>query len=194
MDRLIPGTIVVVLLLGIITIMVLGWRGRVKRQSQFDVPAADAPGTELTSATGLYVATTLADTPLERVTVPGLAFRGRATVTVSTGGVEVAVNGERPVFVNATAIRSVGTSTWTIDRVVESGGMVRLDWTLGKAGEPVDVETYFRPETTADRDRLIEAISALAPNQDNTSTLPADGGTILTPNPDTTHNTEGSLQ
>jgi hypothetical protein len=189
MDRLIPGTIVIVLLLGIITIMILGWRGRVKRQAQFEVPAADAAGSTLASSTGLYVATTLANAPLERVTVSGLAFRGRAVVTVSTGGVEVAVNGEKPVFVNTGSIRSVGTSTWTIDRVVESGGMLRLDWTLTKAGEPVDVETYFRPETPADRDRLLEAVSALAPNTDDTT---AD--TTLTLNPDTKHNTEGSLQ
>jgi hypothetical protein len=177
MDRLLPGALVILALVGVLFLMYLGWQHRRRRQSGLEVAQVPEPerGDALLEVTGFYVATTTAGDPLDRLTIPGLAFRGRVTVTVHGAGVAIAVQGERDVFVRKQRIRSVGTSTWTIDRVVEQGGMVRLDWTLDKAADPkatdpkaaesgattADVESYLRISTPADSIRLIDAVTEL---------------------------------
>jgi hypothetical protein len=169
-DRLLPGSIIIVGVIGLLILMVLGWRARGRRQSALStaaVPADELLGELRVAVTGLYVSTTTAGAPLDRVTLPGLGFRGRAAVSVFDAGVLIAVTGEPQVFVAADRIRSVGTSTWTIDRVVEEGGLVRLDWILeSESPTPsADVESFFRIENPEQSSRLIEAITVLTPSQ-----------------------------
>jgi hypothetical protein len=167
-DRILPGSIIIVGVLGLLLLMVRGWRARGRRQSALSttpVPQAEQLGEPRLAVTGLYVSTTTAGAPLDRVVLPGLGFRGRVTVSVFDAGVLLAVIGEPQVFVAAHRIRSVGTSTWTIDRVVEQGGLVRLDWTL-ESDSPTPqaiVESFLRIEDPEQSSRLIEAITALAP-------------------------------
>ncbi|CAD5998414.1 hypothetical protein [Agreia sp. COWG] len=168
MDRVLPGSIILVGLLGLLVLMVLGWRSRARRQSALflaAVPDGDTLGELRLAVTGLYVSTTTSGAPLDRVVLPGLGFRGRVTVSVFDAGVLIAVTGEPQVFIAADRLRSVGTSTWTIDRVVEQGGMVRLDWTLESAEETpaAQVESFVRIENPAQSSRLIEAVSTLMP-------------------------------
>jgi len=168
MDRLVPGAIVTVFALLLLTAMVLAWRARTRRQSAFRsptaAPAPDARGRVLTQADVLYVATTTAGEPLDRLTIPGLAFRGRGVVTVSALGVSISIPGEPETYIEASHLRSVGTSTWAIDRVVETGGLVRLDWTYESADGPADVESYVRATALGDANRLIEAANSLIPH------------------------------
>ncbi|RFA21303.1 PH-like domain-containing protein [Subtercola boreus] len=137
MNNLGPALIVLAVLVVVYLGMVLGWRARRKRQSGFAAAAVtpvDA-GQLLLETPMLYVATTPADKPLERLALPGLAFRGRGTFIVWEKGVTLSIDGERDIFVPFDNIRSIGTSTFTIDRVVESGGLVRLDWTTPLVGD-----------------------------------------------------------
>ncbi|PPF64437.1 hypothetical protein C5E11_03285 [Clavibacter michiganensis] len=169
MDRILPGSIIIVGVIGLLILMVLGWRARGRRQSALStavVPTDELLGELRVAVTGLYVSTTTAGAPLDRVTLPGLGFRGRAAVSVFDAGVVIAVTGEPQIFVATDRIRSVGTSTWTIDRVVEEGGLVRLDWTLESASAmpSADVESFFRIENPQQSSRLIEAITALTPS------------------------------
>jgi hypothetical protein len=173
MERLLWGGIVTALGLLILLAMVLAWRARKRRQAAFGTPA-EAPdaalrGTELAQAAVLYVATTLAGQPLERLTIPGLAFRGRGIVTVFATGVSIAIPGEHETFIPAGRIRSIGTSTWAIDRVVETGGLVRLDWTYDSATGPIDVESYVRATALGDATALIDATNSLIPQQEGLS-------------------------
>jgi hypothetical protein len=167
-DRILPGSIIVLALIGLLALMVLGWRARGRRQSSLStaaVPADDHLGELRLAVSGLYVSTTTAGAPLDRITLRGLGFRGRVQVSVFDSGVLLAVTGEAPVYIAKARIRSVGTSTWTIDRVVEPGGMVRLDWTL-ESQQPTpaaDVETFLRIENPQQSSRLIEAVTALTP-------------------------------
>jgi hypothetical protein len=168
-DRLLPGSIIIVGVIGLLALMVLGWRGRRRRQSALStppVPTDELLGELRLAVTGLYVSTTTAGAPLDRVILPGLGFRGRVAVSVFDAGIVVAVTGEPQVFIAPDRIRSVGTSTWTIDRVVEEGGLVRLDWTLesAEASPAADVESFFRIEDPDQSSRLIEAITALMPS------------------------------
>ena len=142
MDRLIPTVIVVAVLVLAIVGMYLGWRARKKRQGDFDPPARvpDDPGQTMSSATGQYVATTVANEPLERVAVHGLGFASRADLTVTDRGLIIALTGQAPIFIPREALSRVDTATWTIDRAVETGGLVVFAWRLGDHG----VESYFR--------------------------------------------------
>ncbi|PPF86290.1 hypothetical protein C5B96_05105 [Subtercola sp. Z020] len=137
MNNLGPALIVFAVLVVLYLGMLLGWRARKRRQAGFAAAAVtpqDA-GALLLEAPMLYVATTPANKPLERLTLPGLAFRGRGTFIVWEKGVTLSINGEPDVYVPFGNIRSIGTSTYTIDRVVESGGLVRLDWTTPLVGD-----------------------------------------------------------
>ncbi|WP_440710358.1 PH-like domain-containing protein [Herbiconiux sp. YIM B11900] len=168
-SHLVPGLLVTVLAILLLLAMVLAWRARKRRQAAFRQPSVAAPdqvaGTEIASVPVLYVATTTAGDPLDRLTIPGLAFRGRGVVSVSDTGVTLTIPGEPVTFVARAALRSVGRSTWAIDRVVETGGLVRLDWTYDAADRPADVESYLRATGLGDANRIIEAVNTLIPEQ-----------------------------
>ncbi|MCS5719503.1 hypothetical protein N1027_15300 [Herbiconiux sp. CPCC 205763] len=171
MARILPAVLVTAFLLLLLVAMFWAWRARKKRQSAFqnplDAPAADERGAELGSASVLYVATTTAGEPLDRLTIPGLAFRGRGVVTVFEQGVSLTIPGEPETFIPRERLRSVGTSTWAIDRVVETGGLVRFDWTYPAESSPVDVESYVRAIELGDAARLIDATDSIIPISDN---------------------------
>ncbi|WP_139256673.1 PH-like domain-containing protein [Herbiconiux ginsengi] len=167
MARVLPAVLVTALALLLLAAMFWAWRARNKRQTAFhrplEAPEIDARGAELGRASVLYVATTTAGEPLDRLTIPGLAFRGRGTVTVFEQGVSLIIPGEPETFVPRESLRSVGTSTWAIDRVVETGGLVRFDWTYQAATGPAEVESYVRAIELGDATRLIRAANAIVP-------------------------------
>lgn len=161
MDRTASTTIVIAVILLAFIGMVIGWRGRQRRQSHLarpDAVPADT-GRELFTAEAFYVATTMADDELNRVAVAGLGFRARATVTVTEAGVILSLAGEPEIFIARAALRAVDRATYTIDRVVEKGGLVRLTWSLGET--PVD--SYLRLTDPADAFALIDAVDPLFP-------------------------------
>ena len=80
-------------------------------------------------------------------------------------GVSIAIPGEPETFIARERLRSVGTSTWAIDRVVETGGLVRLDWTFDSAAGPAEVESYVRATELGDARLLIDAATTLVPLQ-----------------------------
>jgi hypothetical protein len=133
--------IVVVVLFALLGLMALGWRNRRRRQAGIAelAPTPAALGGIHGSFEGLYVATTIANEPINRVAVRGLGFRSKTTVTVADTGLAIAIPGVDP-FIPLAAIRDVGRSTWTIDRVVETGGLIRVGWDLGDTA----VDSYFR--------------------------------------------------
>jgi len=173
MDRLVPGVLVTLFLVLVLGAMFWAWRGRKRRQAAFgtavEAPPTAARGSELRRASVLYVATTVAGQPLERLTIPGLAFRGRGEMAVFEQGVSISIPGEVETFIPREQLRSIGTSTWAIDRVVETGGLVRLDWTRQNTDGPADVESYVRAIELGDAARLIAAAESVIPQQEGTS-------------------------
>jgi hypothetical protein len=159
MDRSISTAIVIVVLVLALVGMLLGWRGRQKRQSHLPRPRpvpADI-GRELHTAEVFYVATTVAGDPLNRIAVAGLGYRARATVTVAERGVVLGIAGEPEAFIPVGSLRGVDRATWTIDRVVETGGLVLIAWTLGTT----DVDSYLRVAEPDDPTPIIEALERL---------------------------------
>lgn len=136
-----------------------GWARQRARRAH--LPALSAPpsdlGEVLQTDDGFYVATTAADAPTDRIAVPGLAFRARSIVTVTSTGVVLENAGSAPAFIPRDAIVGTGRATWTLDRAVGRDGLVLLRWRLGD--EVVD--TYLRP---ADRDALSAALARISPS------------------------------
>jgi hypothetical protein len=157
-DRLLPALAILIVLVTVFLLLLRGWRARSRAQQALGVP--EAPPADLGDATFtddlLYVATTRADAPLDRVTIAGLGYRARAVVTTAPEGVVLDLAGRGPVFIPKAAVRGVGRATWTIDRVVDTDGLVFLRWVLGTT----ELDSYLR---STDPDRLVTALTPLAP-------------------------------
>ncbi|MEO8528719.1 MAG: hypothetical protein ABI435_06550 [Pseudolysinimonas sp.] len=157
MDKVIAFLPVLVVMVGVGVWFALGWRKR--RRSQADLPALDAPpatlGEPLLQQDLLYVATTRADAPLDRIAVRGLAFRGRAGISVTSEGVVLSIAGQPDFFIAQAAIEGVGRATWTIDKVVANDGLVFIRWDLGDAR----VDTYLK---STDPDALLDALNTVS--------------------------------
>jgi hypothetical protein len=141
----------------IVGLAILGWLMRRRRQR--NIPATEPLpadiGTVRGEFEGLYVSTTLDGEPLNRVAVRGLGFRSRATIAVADAGVVLALPGNN-VFIPRDSVREVTRSNYTIDRVVEPGGLVLFAWTLGDQ----KLDSYLRVE---DNDGLEFALVSLLP-------------------------------
>jgi hypothetical protein len=129
-DKVLPGVIVVVVLAALLSLMWFAWRARVRRDSGLRVPEVPESYVPAESVDVLYVATTEADRPLERLAVSGLGFRARAVLSIAPAGLVLAIPGERPAFIPSESLTAVSTTNVAIDRVVESDGLVRLSWNI----------------------------------------------------------------
>ncbi|MFZ6992197.1 hypothetical protein ACO0E1_09910 [Curtobacterium sp. RRHDQ66] len=150
--RWLLGGVILLAVAALFVAMARTWRTRARGQAE-SVPPVSVPadpGPEAGSWDGFTVATTRADTPLERITAGGLGFRGRGGVTVHRDGVVLHLAGADDRWVARDAVRGADRATWAIDRVVEPGGLVRLRWTATGAAGATDLDTYFRfPEGDA---------------------------------------------
>lgn len=176
MDKLWPTLLIVVLVALVFFAMWLGWRRRARRDSGLVVPAQlETPGETLLTVQALHVATTHHDAPLDRVAMAGLAYRANATIDVSTGGVTIIAPGETRVAIAASAVVGVGTATWTIDRSVESDGLVLMAWrtTRTDAGGRV-LDTYLRLGDAQLQQRLVAGIRSIAGLTETGTTSGAD--------------------
>ena len=165
MGRTVPAVIVGLVLLGVFALMLRAWRARRRRDAGLvTVPVPDVAAVTA-AADGFYVATTRGEGTLERLAIPGLSYRGRAHVEVTSAGLVLAVRGEDAVFLPSRDIRGIGTATVTLDRVVEGDGLVVVAWTVhpvDPAAEPVLAETHLRFPDPADRMLVVDALAQLA--------------------------------
>jgi len=135
-----------------------GWRNRRLRFRHLEgslmrtLPASPS----VLSFEGLYVATTLADHPMDRVPVGPLSFRAKAQFSIHPEGVVVGAQGEAPVVLDSRGGIEAGLATWTIDRVVEPEGLVMIRWTLGDTA----LDSYLRIVNT-DTTKIIETVNSL---------------------------------
>lgn len=154
-----PGFLVVgILAVALLALMFVAWRRRLRRDATTAAPLGVPERAEVAARHEvLYVSTTRHDEPLERLTVPPLAYRARGELVVTDRGVALSLDGAPTVFLAADRLVSVDRATVTIDRVVEPGGLVKLVWRLA-ADRPVD--SYLRP-VGADPQTLISELRPL---------------------------------
>lgn len=136
---------------------VLGWLARRRRHRDLVAPQAPDGFEAVLDAPILYVATTTAGDPYDRVAVHGLGFRARGRVAVGPTGVVLDLPGTA-VLVPVADLVGVERATWTIDRVVEPGGLLRITWRLGAR----ELDTYLR---VTERDEpVLAAIRDIQPH------------------------------
>lgn len=162
MDKLLPALGILAVLVVVVLLAIAGWRRRVRRDAPAGggYPAPETAAAPIAQSDVLYVATTASGEPLERLALPGLAFRGKGAVEVSADGILLRVAGEVPVYIPAAALTGVGAATVTIDRVVEQDGLLRLGWTTS-GGAAAD--SYFRVVDPTGRGRLTAAVEEILP-------------------------------
>ncbi|MEN9714106.1 MAG: hypothetical protein RLZZ164_770 [Actinomycetota bacterium] len=146
----------------IVLLVVFVVRGNKKRkvaQSELGalIDIAALPGTPVVAATGQYVATVFADRPLEKIVTGGLGFRGKAQLIVTEQAMGIERLGEESFVINKDALLEVSRESATIDRAVETGGLLSITWNLGGTA----VATQLRLDRDADTAELAAALQSL---------------------------------
>lgn len=161
MDKTTSSTIVIAVLLLALVGMLIGWRRRQSSQAHLAEPDAIPLkiGDSMLRVEALYLASTIADDELNRIAVSGLGFRARAVVTVSQAGIVLDLVGEREVFISRAKLRDIDRATFTIDRAVETDGLVRITWLLGDTA----IDSYLRLTNASESAALIQAVESILP-------------------------------
>lgn len=134
--------IAIALALLVLLAMLFAWRRRLRRDSGLTAPLGVPEHAEVINREEvLYVSTTRHGEPLERVTISPLAYRARGEMAVTDRGVALCLDGSPTVFLASARLVGVGRATVTIDRVVESGGLLRITW---NASDEMIVDSYLR--------------------------------------------------
>lgn len=138
MDRAILTVVLVLVILLAAYGLLVGWRHRAARQSDFpELPVAPGdPGQELTAPiSGLYISTTSAGRWQDRIVARGLGRRAAATVHLFATGILVDRVGESALFLPAADVRSVGTAPGIAGKVMGMpDGILVLGWELAGTG------------------------------------------------------------
>ena len=151
----------------VLALMWFAWRARAKRDTAALSAVSAGPGLagELVARfpRASYVSTTPVGSPLERVSVPGLRYKGFADVELRSDGVSIAVTGERPVFIGAGDILGSATAGSRIGKTVERDGLSLLRWRVSAADNDVrELESSFRLAGPREQLRFADAIHRVA--------------------------------
>ena len=150
MDKALVSLFVLLLIALAITGMILSWRKRVAADRRYSVIVPGSPvvahSTNPVEFSGLYVSTTFATDPLQRIALPGLGFRADAQLLVSTDGVTIAPRGEKSTFIPAQQILQIHRTQVTIDKAVEKDGLTAISWCAydNTSQSEVEFTSFFR--------------------------------------------------
>jgi len=145
--------------LALLAVLAWAWVRRTRRDARFTAPVGELPADAVETAvfSGLYVATTRHDEPLERLAIKGLGFRSRVDVTVTSAGVALDLQGQPRIALTRDRLVDAAQATVAIDRVVERDGLTRVSWRID---DDTIVDTYLRPQEASAK-ALADAIRPL---------------------------------
>lgn len=158
---IITTLVIVSVCVGAVALMWFGWRQRQRKQADLLEPPhlPDGLGEPDYAIDDVhYVATSITGEALERVVVPPLGYRGRATIEVHPQGIAVGIAATRPFFIPPERIETIARAQATIDRAVERDGLLVIRWMLTNTQS---VETYFRVVNPTERRQLTDAFENL---------------------------------
>ena len=153
---IITATIFLLLLM----LIVRAWKQRILQQTNsFSEPleALDFFGELIAQAKAFYVATTFAESLLERIAAYGLGPRGNAQFFVFSEGLLIVRNGERPLAIDRASISSVSLGQVAIDKVVETDGLIQVNWSQ----DSVKLSTHLRVVDEKSRKEILQAANSL---------------------------------
>lgn len=155
----------VLAMVGLALLMRRGWSRRAARTALWVPELPTIPvhlGEALTEpAEGVYLGSTGHDAWLERVTAHSLGDRTAAVLHVHPAGLLVARGAVADLFVPAAAIAGVARVTAFAGKVLGGHGIVAVTWRAGTDGPLID--TGLRLRHAADQDRVLAALTTLAP-------------------------------
>lgn len=141
--------------------MWLGWRGRARRHTAFAEHGDALVGLILASFPRVsYVSTTRIGTPLDRLSIPGLQFKGFADLTLRADGATIAVTGEPEVHLPVERLIGSGVASRRVGKAVERDGLSLLQW---RAADGTEVESSFRFSQAAEQLRFADTIAQIIP-------------------------------
>ena len=157
--ELLAGLITAVLIAVALGLIWLGWRNRLRRQSDIEPlpPGPAGLGEPLLTAEGQYVATTTAGDWLDRIAVHGLGIRTNAQLSVHPEGVLLDRSGAAPLFIPAAGLSALRQDSGMAGKFVEKDGLLVLTWMLGTH----QVDTGFRTRRAADKPALLQKLQEL---------------------------------
>jgi hypothetical protein len=145
---------------GLAVLAFLAWKSRAARQArQFTAPAETLETSRLLfgPVSARYVATTTTADPLERITAHGLGMRGSCVVNVFENGMVIDRKGETSIALEKSEIHSLGLASAAIDRVVETDGLISIEWSR----DGHNLSTYLRVVSNAYKAMLLEQTNLL---------------------------------
>ncbi|MFJ4207565.1 hypothetical protein ACIPY2_03775 [Paenarthrobacter sp. NPDC089675] len=157
--QMLSALVTVALIVVVLTMIGLGWRSRLRRQSDVErlpeVPQHLSPAT--VAAEGQYVATTTAGDWLDRIAVQGLGLRTNAELSIHAEGVLFDRPGAAPVFIPRAAVTDSRQAAGMAGKFVEKDGLLVISWMLGSR----ELDTGFRSRRSADQKLLLQALQEL---------------------------------
>jgi hypothetical protein len=160
MDRLLVLGIATLALVAVaFVLLTIGWRNRLRRQSDVDpLPGVPAElGGPLAAADGQYVASTTAGDWLDRIAVQNLGLRTNAGLSVHPEGALFDRAGAGPVFIPTGRLTGVRLESGMAGKFVEKDGLLVLSWTLGAR----ELDTGFRTRHAEDKTILLNTLQDL---------------------------------
>ena len=145
---------------GLCRLMWRGYQRRAGRQADLPQPAS-VPPAELDpdeAVEGIYASTTTHGDWLDRIAVHGLGVRSNAMLTIAGEGVFFAREAAPDLFIPAADIVGAELAPGIAGKVTGGDGVVLITWHLGER----TLDTGFHPRAKAERERLVEAVNALA--------------------------------
>ncbi|MHA7223192.1 PH-like domain-containing protein [Arthrobacter sp. RHLT1-20] len=161
MDKLPFFLLMLALGAGIFALLAVGWRNRLRRQSDVGpLPGVPAGlGAPLAAADGQYVASTTAGDWLDRIAVHNLGIRTNAELSVHPEGVLFDRSGAAPVFIPAARLTGVRQESGMAGKFVEKDGLLVVSWMLGAR----ELDSGFRTRHAEDKTTLLNALQELIP-------------------------------
>jgi hypothetical protein len=159
MDKILPGLAMLAIIAVVFVLLGIGWRNRLRRQSDVEqLPAVPAElSLPMAAADGQYVATTTAGDWLDRIAVRGLGIRTNAELTVHPEGALFARAGAGPLFIPADRLTGIRQDSGMAGKFVEKDGLLVVSWTLGSR----ELDTGFRTRRADDKPAILEAFQEL---------------------------------
>lgn len=146
MRQLLAVAILLAFTVGLMYLMLLGWNRRSNRieiEPLPEIPTVLDPQGDRT--TGVYVTSTLAGQPYERVVSQGLGVKSAAEVSVLSDGVLIKREGASDLFVPLGALKEVGRTAGMIGKFAAPGSIVVLRWVWGDTF--LDTGVHVRSDT-----------------------------------------------
>lgn len=159
MEKLLPGLSMLAVIAVVFVLMGIGWRNRLRRQSDVEqLPAVPAElGEPLATADGQYVASTTAGDWLDRIAVHDLGIRTNAELSVHPEGVLFDRAGATALFIPLADLTGVRQDSGMTGKFVEKDGLLVLSWKLGSH----ELDTGFRTRRGAEKATLYESLQEL---------------------------------